>query len=182
MAKSRIDPDALRQFLDAGHSQAEAARHFGVSEPAIHQRMKKLKLLTSRVMALEKAGDVVEAKQSSATGRLERVQQIIDGQLAWAEAQTRQAGADRVGLAEVILKLTAEVRQQLGLQLQITRTLIDLREFRDFRQTVVDVIAEESPAIGHRLVARLKARQALRQSVDLLPSMDDQEGARGPLA
>ena len=52
MAKSRIDPDALRQFLDAGHSQAEAARHFGVSEPAIHQRMKKLKLLTSRVMAL----------------------------------------------------------------------------------------------------------------------------------
>ena len=84
MAKSKIDPDALRQFLDAGHSQAEAARYFGVSEPAVHQRLKKRKLLTSRVMALEKAGDVVEAKQSSATGRLERVQEIIDGQLAWA--------------------------------------------------------------------------------------------------
>ena len=38
MPKPRIDPDALRQFLDAGHTQAAAARHFGVSEPAIYQR------------------------------------------------------------------------------------------------------------------------------------------------
>jgi hypothetical protein len=173
MAKSKIDPDVLRRFLDAGHTQADAARHFGVSEPAIHQRLKKPKQLTPRVVALERAGQVVEDKQASATARLERVQRIIDNQLAWAEEQTRRAGADRVLLADTILKLTAEVRQQLGLQLQITRTLIDLREFREFRQTVIDVLSQESPEVGRHLVAALKARHALRQSVDLLPSLDD---------
>lgn len=182
MAKPKIDPDALRAFIEAGHTQADAARHFQVSEPAIYQRLKKLKQLTSRVVALERAGQVVEEKQVSATARLERVQRIIDGQLTWAEDQTRREGADRVGLADVILKLTAEVRQQLGLQLQITRTLIDLREFREFRQTVVDVLSRESPEVGRRLVAALKAQRALRQSVDLLPSLDDQESPRGHLA
>lgn len=48
MAHSKVTDDALRAYLDAGHSQA-AARHFGVSEPAIHQRVKKLQRLTSDV-------------------------------------------------------------------------------------------------------------------------------------
>jgi len=47
MAKAKIDPAALHQYLESGHTQADAARHFGVSEPAIHQRLKKLKQLTS---------------------------------------------------------------------------------------------------------------------------------------
>jgi DNA-binding Lrp family transcriptional regulator len=181
MAKPKIDPDALRQFLETGHTQADAARHFGVSEPAIHQRLRKLKQLTSRVMALERAGEVVEEKQASATARLERVQRIIDNQLSWAEEQTRREGADRMVLADTILKLTAEVRQQLGLQLQISRTLIDMREVRDFRQTVVDILAQESPEVARRLIATLKARQALRQRVNLLPSLDDEEGSSGTL-
>jgi hypothetical protein len=82
----------------------------------------------------------------------------------------------------VILKLTGEVRQQLGLQLQISRTLIDLRELRDFRQTVVEVISAEAPDVGRRLVARLRERHALRQSATLLPSLDDPEGPGGVLS
>jgi Zn-dependent peptidase ImmA (M78 family) len=76
-----IDAD-LRAYLEAGHSQAQAARHFGVSEPAIHQRLKRLRQLTSRVVALEQAGQVVEEKLT-ATARLERVQQVIDDELSW---------------------------------------------------------------------------------------------------
>ena len=34
---------------------------------------------------------------------------------------------DRAALADVILRLAGEVRQQLGLQLAISRTLVDLR-------------------------------------------------------
>jgi hypothetical protein len=36
MSKPKIDPDALRRFLDSGGTQAAAARFFNVSEPAIH--------------------------------------------------------------------------------------------------------------------------------------------------
>ncbi len=75
----------------------------------------------------------------------------------------------------MILKLAAEVRQQLGLQLNISRTLIDLKVVREFQRSVVEVIAEESPDVARRVVARLKARRALRASGDL-PALDGQGG------
>src|SRR5262245_22250089 len=58
MAPTKVSDTDLRAYLDAGHSQAEAARHFGVSEPAIHQRLKRMRTLTSQVVALEKAGSI----------------------------------------------------------------------------------------------------------------------------
>ena len=37
MARTKVADDPLRAYIEAGHSQADAARHFGVSQPAIHQ-------------------------------------------------------------------------------------------------------------------------------------------------
>jgi hypothetical protein len=179
LARTKVTDADLGSYLDSGHSQAEAARHFGVSEPAIHQRLKRLRRLTSHVVAMEKAGAVVE-ERISATARLERIQQLIDDELAWAVRQARQVGANRAALVEVILKLSAEVRHQLALQLDISRTLVDLRVLEEFRRTVVETIGEESPETASRIVARLKERRALRASVDL-PSLRGGL-ADGPLA
>lgn len=55
MAITKVLDADLRAYLDAGHTQAQAARHFGVSEAAIHQRLKRMRRLTSQVVALEKA-------------------------------------------------------------------------------------------------------------------------------
>lgn len=117
---------------------------------------------------MEKAGQVVEEKLT-ATARLERVQQVIDDELAWAVEQARQRGADSGSLADVVLKLAAEVRQQLGLQLAISRTLVDLRVVKEFQDTVVEIIREEAPETARRIIARLKERRALRPSADLSP-------------
>ena len=171
MARTKISEADLRQYLGAGHSQADAARHFGVSEAAIHQRLKRLQGLTSRVVALEKAGEVVEQKITAAQ-RLQHVQRVILEQLTWAEQQATHAGADRTALADVLVRLSAEVRAQLRLEHDITRTLIDLRVVREFQRTVFEVISEESPDAARRIVARLKERQALRRSVDF-PTLDD---------
>jgi DNA-binding Lrp family transcriptional regulator len=181
MAHTKVTDADLRQYLDEGHSQADAARHFGVSEPAVHQRLKRLRQLTSRVVALEQAGAVVDEKLS-ATARLERVQQVIDGELAWAVGQARQPGADRGALVDVILKLASEVRQQLGLQLAISRTLVDLQLMREFQETVIEIIQAEAPDTARRLIGRLKERRALRPSADLIPSLDTSERASGHLA
>src|SRR6266498_1640400 len=104
MAATKVSDVDLRAYLDAGHSQAAAARHFGVSEPAIHQRLKRLRVLTTRVVALEQAGRVVEEKLT-ATARLERVQQVIDDELAWAVKQARQEGAHRAASVHILLIL-----------------------------------------------------------------------------
>ena len=165
-AGTKVSDDGLRAYLDAGKSQADAARHFGVSEPAIHQRLKRMRYLTSRIVALERANDIVQEKLS-ATDRLERVQRVIDEELGWAVQEARRAGGDRAALADVILKLAGEVRQQLGLQLSISRTLVDLKVVKEFHETVVEAIREESPDTARRIVARLKERRALRPSVEL---------------
>jgi hypothetical protein len=162
----KLSDDVLRAYLESGHSQADAARHFGVSEPAIHQRLKRMRYFTSRVIALERANDIVEEKLS-ATARLERVQRVIHEEFGWAVQEARREGGDRAALADVILKLAGEVRQQLGLQLAITCTLVDIRVIREFHETVVEAIREESPATARRIVTRLKERRALRQSADL---------------
>jgi DNA-binding Lrp family transcriptional regulator len=177
MARTKVSDADLGQYLDAGHSQADAARHFGVSEPAIHQRLKRLQRLTSRVVAMEKAGEVVEQKITAAQ-RLQQVQRVILDQLTWAEHEATQAGADRTALADVLVRLSGEVRAQLRLEHDISRTLIDLRVVREFQRTVYEVIAEESPEAARRIVVRLKERQALRRSVEF-PTLDDASGFPG---
>ena len=62
MAQPRVDAETLRRFLADDHTQADVARHFGVSEKAISQRIKKLTSLTSRVVVLERASEVVDQK------------------------------------------------------------------------------------------------------------------------
>jgi hypothetical protein len=171
MSKPKIDPDQLRAYLDAGHSQADAARHFGVSEPAIHQRLKQMHRLTSHVVALEKAGTLVDQKLT-ASDRLARVQTIIDAELEYAVQKAQADGVDRSVLADTILKLAGEVRQQLGLQLSITRTLVDLRVMKEFQDTVIEAIREESPDTARRIVSRLKQRRALRSTAEL-PTLED---------
>ena len=174
MAKVKINADELQRFLDTGHSQADAATHFGVSESAISQCVRKLQIATSKVVALERAGEVVD-QRLQATARLERVQRVIDEELNWAVDQAKQPDADRQALQEAILKLAAEVRQQLGLQLNISRTLIDLKVVREFQRSVTETIAEIDPAVARRIIAKLKERRALRQSAGL-PALDGRGG------
>jgi Zn-dependent peptidase ImmA (M78 family) len=65
MAQTKVPDADLPTYLNAGHTQVEAARHFGVSEAAIHQRLKRLRYLTSRILALEKAGRVRRGEADS---------------------------------------------------------------------------------------------------------------------
>jgi transposase len=92
MPTAKVDAAALQQFLDAGRNQADAAKHFGVTEAAISQRVRKFRIATSKIMALEKAGQVVDQKLTAAQ-RLEHVQRVILNQLEWAERQATQPGA-----------------------------------------------------------------------------------------
>ena len=170
MPRPKVDPDALHDYLDAGHTQADAATYFGVTPAAISQRVRTLQIATSKVVALERAGEVVDQKLS-ATARLQHVQQVIDDELRCAVTRAKAPGVDRAKLQDTILKLAAEVRQQLGLQLNISRTLIDLKVVREFQQSVIEVIGEESPEVARRVVARLKERRALRAS-GTLPALD----------
>jgi hypothetical protein len=114
--------------------------------------------LRSHVIALEKAGVVVEEKLT-ASDRLARCSRSL---ILSSRGRSKSAGTrvDRSVLVDTILRLAGELRQQLGLQLSISRALIDLRVVRDFQITVIDAIREESPHTAQRIVTRLKERRA----------------------
>lgn len=174
MPKPPVDPDELHGYLTGGHTQAEAAVHFGVTASAISQRVKQLKIATSKVLTLEKAAEVVDRKLS-ASDRLERAQQVILDQLDWAEQQAQQPGADRSSLTDLLVKLSAEIRGQLRLEHDISRTLVDLKVVREFQRSVVETIAEIDPQVARQIVAKLKAQRQLRQSASL-PTLDGHGG------
>ena len=168
MASPKLDPIELKRMLDAGTSQAEAARYFGVSASAISQRVKAFR--RERLYPLPETmgtGATIINGEVSAPDRLEWVQRAVDGQLEWALDEARQPDADRKGLARTILTLAAEVRQQLALQLTISKAVVDIELVRAFRQSVVEAIAEEAPETARRIVERLKAHRAQRRVAGL---------------
>jgi hypothetical protein len=65
MSVSRLADDELRAYLEAGHSQADAARHFDVQRTRDSSAAQTMRHLTSRLVALERANEVVEEKLSS---------------------------------------------------------------------------------------------------------------------
>jgi hypothetical protein len=166
MAQPKLDPAALQQFIEADHTQVEAAAHFGVSEAAISQRVKQCRLNTSKVIALERAAEVA-GQQMTAVERLGHLQQVIQDRLTRALQQLDQPGANEAILTDRVIKLAAEGRAQLRLQVELSRALIDLNAVREFEGEIVYAIRQEGTAVASRILDTLKARRALRPRVDL---------------
>jgi hypothetical protein len=163
---NKLTDEQLNAFLAGGHTQAQAARHFQVSESAVYQRLRRQGHRNARALSMEHGAIAVE-RQLDGAQRLARIQAAIDGELDWALAEARRAGADRASLVDVVLKLTGEVRAQLGLQLQISKALVDVKLIREFQEVVIDTIREQSPEVARAIVDRLRARRALRPSCEL---------------
>ena len=130
----------------------------------VYQRLRRQATATPVSSRSNTPGTVVG--QLDGSQRLAKVQAAIDGELDW-HSRRRRAGADRASLVDVVLKLTGEVRAQLGLQLQISKALVDVKLIREFQETVVEVIREESPEVARAIIAKLKERRSLRASCDL---------------
>ena len=161
---SRIDDKTMIEMLEAGHSQRQVARHFGVTEAAVSKRKKTLGIHIAKNVTLEKAGELVEEKMDS-LAQLRRINNAINGELEWALDEAKEG--DRRGFQEIIVKLTAEVRQQLSLQLQIFRTLYDIEAMREFQREVLAAIGEVDPNTRERIIESLRQAGALRRATAL---------------
>jgi transposase-like protein len=164
-ARGRINDQALFRFLVEGrHSQAEAARHFGVTEAAVSKRVKKLRLNMARHVGLERARDVAD-RGLDVVAELHRLNREISSELDWALSEARRPDGDRKGLQAVVVDLAGEVRKQLSLQLDILRALTDVRAIADFQKEVLDAIGEVAPDTRATIIERLVARRALRSAL-----------------
>jgi len=160
MPKSKIDVVKLNQMLRAGKSVKQCAEYFGVTPPAISMAKKNLNVATVRSAALENAHKIV-SRNLDAVAQLQKINDkanaIID------ELSSSSERADK----QLILKACSEIRGQLGLQLEILRSLHDFEAVAQFQSEVLQAIGEVTPDVRNRIIQRLKERRTIRQSLSI---------------
>jgi len=189
MPKPKIDRVKLNQMLKAGKSQREIAQVFGVTEGAISKAKKELNVAVVKNVALENAGRVVD-KNLNAIEQLQKINdyanEILDLLMRWnrgddealqiLESQVkkvrRRDGSEEEVTEyrmkdprELALKAMAEIRGQLNLQLDIFKTLYDMKAVEAFQKEVLQAIGDVAPDVRNRIINSLKERRAVRQSI-----------------
>lgn len=192
MSTGKIDKIKLSEMLRSGKSGNECAHYFGVTKGAISQARKELNIAVIKNVALESAPAVVE-KNLNAVQQLQKINdyanELLDLLMRWNRGdnealQILESQVRKVNIGtrkdpewieeykmkdprELALKAMAEIRGQLGLQLDIFKTLYDVQAVAEFQKEVLNAIGEVSPDVRERIINRLKEGRALRQSVSI---------------
>ena len=97
-----------------------------------------------------------------------KVNSAINEQLDQAREDILSADIkDRKGLQEVIVKLSAEIRKQMSLQLSIAEIWHSQKEVANFQRTVLDIIGDCEPRLKNEIIRKLKEQRIIRQSVSI---------------
>jgi hypothetical protein len=150
MAQGKIDYIELHRMVTAGKSGREIAKHFGVTPGAISQARQRLKVAVVKDVALESAHKIRDKSLNAAD------------QLFKINAQANKLLDEMERDPQLKLKVMAEIRGQLKLQLDIFAALYDLKAVADFQQEVLEIIASVSPEVRNEIIYRLKERSVIR--------------------
>jgi predicted transcriptional regulator len=169
-------------------SQADVAKHFGVTRQAVHQRIKQLRGETTKVVVARKIHTAVKSKLD-AMDQLRKVNdyanELLDLCMRWQRGDDEalqilegQMKKVRIGKTEkfveefkfkdprdVALKAMAEIRGQLKLQLDIFQALYDLQAAQEFQEEVLAAIEEVAPDVRAKIVRRINQKRAIRSAV-----------------
>ena len=153
MTLPKIDVIKLNQMLTSGKSVKDCAQYFSVTPSAISQAKKHLKVAVVKNVALENAHRVV-GKNLDALDQLQKINVEANRLLDELEE-----------IPELKLKIMAEIRGQLKLQLDIFQTLYDMKAVQEFQEEVLSAIQEVSPDVRNRIVHKLGQRRAIRSAI-----------------
>ena len=154
MGNPKINDCKLLLLIDKNNlSQSDAARKLGVSRQAVSHRLQELRGKTTRIVAAKKTEKMIERKLHT----IEQLQKIN------VEAnKLLDALEDNPGLK---IKVMAEIRNQLKLQLEIFQTLYSLQAAEDFQNSVMEAIREVSPDVREAIIRKLNEKQAIRSAL-----------------
>ena len=192
MVKNKIDLVKLNELLRTGKSLKEIAEFFQVSDVALWRARKKLKNAIVKDVVLE-SGHKVLNENLDAIEQLAKINrfanELLELLMRWSrgeeealqilESQVRKVKIGRGESAEEVkeyrmkdprelaLKAMAEIRGQLSLQLDIMKTLYDVKDIADFQRAVIETIGRQRPEVRVELIDALKAARALRLSAQV---------------
>ena len=153
MPEAKIDKFKLSQMLRSGKPQHEIAHFFGVTASAISKAKKELNVCVVKNVALENAHRVVD-KNLNAIDQLYKINEAANKLLDELEEKP-----------DLMLRVMAEIRNQLRLQLDIFQCLYDMKAVQEFQDEVLTAIGEAAPDVRKRIIHSLNEKRAIRSAI-----------------
>lgn len=147
------DRELLRFIDDEKLSQSEAAKRFGVSRQAVSVRVQQLRGRTTRAIVTQNVKQMVE-KKINAIDQLIAINERANLMLNEAEDNP-----------ELRLKVMAEIRGQLRLQLEIFQAMFDLQAVQEFMDETLAVIGQIAPEVRNEILSGLNKRKSIRSAL-----------------
>ena len=141
-------------MLREGKSVKNCAKFFSVTPGAISQVKKELNINVVKNLALENAHRVVD-KNLNAVDQLYKINEAANKLLDELEEKP-----------DLKLKVMAEIRNQLRLQLDIFQSLYDMKAVEQFQQEVLTAIGEAAPDVRQRIIRSLSEKRAIRSAIN----------------
>ena len=144
----------MLRMVDGGASQAEVARHFGVSRGAVvHKRLKELRPPTSFAVVSTMVKETISRK-------LDVMDQLCNIN------ETTYEILDNVQDDPIIaLKAVAEVRAQLRLQADLFTMLFDMNSAAQFQDAILETLNEVDPELRKLAIQKLNEKNAVNQAI-----------------
>ena len=153
MAREKINDKKMLRLIDSGKSQSEAGRIMGVTRQAVSKRLQELRGKTTRCMVARNTKEIV-SNNLDAINQLKKINteanKLLDNL------------ANDPGMA---IKIMAEIRGQLKLQLDIFEILYSVQAAQEFQQEVLTAIGEADANTRKRIIDRLNQKRAIRSAV-----------------
>ncbi len=164
----RVDPVEVARMLKAGQSQADAARHFGVTRAAINQVVKKLSHAKTSEVALRAAPQVIamdlKAIEQFTTINKE-TQTLLYDLRNHLDGNRKLKISDGVALS-LLLRTIGELRNQLTTQQKMLEVLVNFDEIQSFQKTVISVLYDVCSVQQRKeIVSRLQQNRLVRKSL-----------------
>ena len=140
-------------MVDQGMSQVDIAAEFNVSKAAVSKRIQEVRGKTTHAIVADKIDKVIEGKIDFFE-QLEKINRKANALLDAAEGETQDT-----------IKLMAEIRNQLKLQLELFETMYSLKAAAEFQDVVLEVIGKVDPDVRKQIITELNARSAIRSAV-----------------
>jgi uncharacterized protein YjaG (DUF416 family) len=196
MAKTRIPVFQLERLVAQGKGVSEIAAELGYTKGAVCKAMQRLKMAVTKDVTLRSAPEIVE-KNINAIEQLQKINadanELLDLLMRWnrGDSEALQVLESQVAIKkvrvgddvefvkefkfkdprELALKAMQEIRGQLNLQLEIFKTLYDMKAVAEFQKEVLQAIGEVDVDVRERIVSNLQKRRAIRSTLDLSPAL-----------
>jgi predicted transcriptional regulator len=150
MSTGKINDRQLLRLVDAGQSQAQAARALGVSRQAVNKRLQELRGRQTKVLAAKKIEEAVNAN-------FDAMRQLTD-----INQKTLVLLDEAEKNPELILKCVGEIRNQIKLASDIYQTMYSVQVVNQFMQTVADVLKETDADVYREFKSRINTHRSVR--------------------